>query len=170
MKPLLRALDRALTLAWQWTIALLVGGLLVVVVSQVIDRHFIDLWRDSPEEYVKIGLIWLTFVGFALAMRQGTEIRVDLADHFLPARARAVLYGSFDVLLLVLIAIVIWKSWQVLVVSRDQVILGTDFSVAVPVYGMFFGLILMFFAVVVRLIRRFLREPSTDTPDPTKIY
>jgi len=57
-----------------------------------------------------------------------------------------------------------------LVVSRDQVILGTDFSVAVPVYGMFFGLILMFFAVVVRLIRRFLREPSTDTPDPTKIY
>jgi hypothetical protein len=42
--------------------------------------------------------------------------------------------------------------------------------VAVPVYGMFFGLILMFFAVVVRLIRRFLREASADVPDPTKIY
>ena len=170
MKSLLRALDRALTVAWQWTIALLVGGLLIVVVSQVIDRHFIDLWRDSPEEYVKIGLIWLTFVGFALAMRQGTEIRVDLADHFLSAKARAVLYGSFDVLLLVLIGIVIWKSWQVLVVSRDQVILGTDYSVAVPVYGMLFGLILMFFAVVVRLVRRFLRESSVDVHDPTKIY
>jgi len=170
MKSLLRALDRALTLAWQWTIALLVGGLLLVVVSQVIDRHFIDLWRDSPEEYVKIGLIWLTFIGFALAMRQGTEIRVELGDPFLSAKARAVLYGNFDVLLLVLIGIVIWKSWQVLVVSRDQVILGTDYSVAVPVYGMFFGLILMFFAVVVRLVRRFWRESSVDVHDPTKIY
>ena len=170
MKSLALLLDRTLTLLWQWTVALLVGGLLVVVVSQVIDRHFIDLWRDSPEEYVKIGLIWLTFVGFALAMRQGTEIRVDLADHFLPAKARAILYGSFDVLLLVLIAIVIWKSWQVLVVSRDQVILGTDYSVALPVYGMFFGLILMFFAVAVRLIRRFLRDSAADVPDATRIY
>ena len=170
MKSLWRALDRALTLAWQWTIALLVGGLLIVVVSQVIDRHFIDLWRDSPEEYVKIGLIWLTFVGFALAMRQGAEIRVDLADHFLSVKARAVLYGAFDVLLLILLGIVIWKSWQVLVVSRDQVILGTDYSVAVPVYGMFAGLILMFFAVVVRLIRRFLRDASVPAPDSTRSY
>jgi TRAP-type C4-dicarboxylate transport system permease small subunit len=85
MKSLLRALDRALTLAWQWTIALLVGGLLLVVVSQVIDRHFIDLWRDSPEEYVKIGMVWITVIGFELDMLQGSEIRVYLADHFLSA-------------------------------------------------------------------------------------
>ena len=89
------------------------AALLVVVVSQVMDRHFIDLWSDSPEEYVKIGMIWLTFIGFALAMKEGTEIRVDLADHVLPVKARAVLYGVFDIVLLVLIGIVIWKSYLV---------------------------------------------------------
>jgi TRAP-type C4-dicarboxylate transport system permease small subunit len=170
MKHLIQALTRAIGMAWTWAVALIVGGLLVVVASQVIDRHFIDLWRDSPEEYVKIGLIWLTFIGFALAMKSGTEIRVDLIDHFVPAKVRAVLYGAFDLVLLALIGIVIWKSWQVLVVSRDQVILGTDFSVAWPVAGMLGGLVLMFIVVVVRLVRRFMQPSSVDVRDPTKIY
>lgn len=163
-------LIRAIDLVWGWVVALIVGGLLVVVASQVIDRHFLDLWSDSPEEYVKIGLIWLTFVGFALAMRFGTEIRVDLADHFLPRKVRAVLYGAFDAVLLALVGIVIWKSWMLLVISRDQVILGTDFSVAWPVAGMFAGLILMFVVVVIRLVRRFMRDPGVDSHDASQLY
>lgn len=166
MKILIHAIDTV----WRWTLALIVAALLVVVVSQVLDRRFIDMWSDSPEEYVKIGLIWLTFIGFALAMREGTEIRVDLADHFLPRKARAILYGMFDAVLLVLIGIVVWKSYVVWKVSLDQVILGTDFSVATPVAGMLIGLSLMFVAVLARLIRRFLPQPEVDEHRPVQNY
>jgi hypothetical protein len=48
MKHLIQALTRHRHGVDQ-AVALIVGGLLVVVASQVIDRHFIDLWRDSPE-------------------------------------------------------------------------------------------------------------------------
>jgi hypothetical protein len=85
-----------------------------------------------------------------------------------PAKVRAVLYGAFDLVLLFLIGIVIWKSWLVLVVSMDQVILGTAFSVAWPVAGMLGGLVLMFIVVVVRLVRRFMQQSSVDVRDPTK--
>jgi TRAP-type C4-dicarboxylate transport system permease small subunit len=164
MKSLARALDRAITIVWEWSLAAIVAGLLVVVVSQVIDRRFLDLWTGSPEEYVKIGLIWLTFIGFALAMRQGTEIRVDLADHFLPAKARALIYGAFDLLLLVLIAIVCWKSYLVWKVSLDQVILGTAFSVAVPTGGMLVGMAAMFVVVLFRMARRFRQALGHEVP------
>src|SRR5512138_1453307 len=146
----MRALMKLIDTVWDWAIALIVGGLLLVVTSQIVDRHFLDLWSDSPEEYVKIGLVWLTFIGFALAMRHGTEIRVDLADHFLPLRVRHWIYGIFDVLLLAVIGVVAWKAWQSIGIGQMQVILGTDFSVAVPTWGMFAGIALMLVVVAGR--------------------
>jgi TRAP-type C4-dicarboxylate transport system permease small subunit len=155
---------------WDWAIALIVAGLLVVVASQIVDRHFVDLWTASPEEYVKIGLVWLTFLGFALAMRQGTEIRVDLVDHFLPLSVRHWIYGLFDVVLLMVIGVVVWKSWQSIGVAESQVILGTDFSVAVPTWGMFVGVLLMWIVVAVRLVRRLAHRRGVDEHDAAKLY
>ena len=86
--------------AWEGVIAVVVFALLVLVASQTLDR-FVSLWTDSPEEYVKIGLCWLCFLGFALALKDGTEIRVDLADRILSVTARRWIYGLFDVALLV---------------------------------------------------------------------
>jgi TRAP-type C4-dicarboxylate transport system permease small subunit len=166
VRDLLKLVDTV----WGWVLALIVGGLLVVVASQIVDRHLVDLRTDSPEEYVKIGLIWLTFIGFALAMREGTEIRVDLADHYLPLKVRHWIYGSFDVLLLVVIGLVVWKSWQSIGIGQMQVILGTSFSVAVPTWGMFIGVALMFVVVAVRLIRRVTNRPGVDEHDAAKLY
>ncbi len=106
MLKLLRIAERI----WELSIAAMVAGLLVVVASQVVDRYVIDLWTDSPEEWIKIGLVWLTFIGFALAMRHGTDIRVDLVDHFLPRKLLLVVNTVFDSLLLVLIGILCFKT------------------------------------------------------------
>ncbi len=170
MSGFLRTAERVIDRLWEWSIALMVGILLVVVVLQIVDRHFVDLWKDSPEEYVKIVLIWLTFIGFALAMKNGTEIRVDLADHYLPKGVRRLLYGLFDVLLLWVIGIVVWKSWASVVVGESQVILGTDFSVAVPTWGMLIGVALMFLAVLARLVKRLRRSEDVDAHDAAKLY
>jgi TRAP-type C4-dicarboxylate transport system permease small subunit len=58
-----------------------------------------------------------TFIGFALAMRHGTDIRVDLADHFLPRKLLLVVNTVFDSLLLVLIGILCFKTAQLWDVS-----------------------------------------------------
>jgi TRAP-type C4-dicarboxylate transport system permease small subunit len=165
-----RAIVRLIDTLWDWAIALIVFALLVVVASQIVDRHIVDLWTDSPEEYVKIGLVWLTFLGFALAMRHGTEIRVDLADHFLPLAVRHWIYGTFDVLLLVVVGVATWKAWQSIAIGESQVILGTSFSVAVPTWGMFVGLALMFIVVAVRLVRRIAHRAGVDEHDASKVY
>lgn len=153
---------RLLVSAWGSVVALVVLGLLLLVASQTLDRY-ITVWHDSPEEYVKIGLTWLCFLGFALALRDGTEIRVDLADRFLPANARRWIYGVFDVALLVLIGVVIVKSWTVFLISGDQLITGTDLTAAWPASAMFVAFVLMFFVIAWRLVRRVRGEEVTGS-------
>jgi TRAP-type transport system small permease protein len=155
---------------WELSIAVMVAGLLVVVASQVVDRYVIDLWTDSPEEWIKIGLVWLTFIGFALAMRHGTDIRVDLADHFLPRKLLLVVNTIFDSLLLVLIGILCFKTAQLWDVSRDQAIIGTSVSVALPTAGLLIGLVLMWAVVAVRLVLRVMRRGNVDIHDPTQQF
>lgn len=155
---------------WELSIAVLVAALLIVVSSQVVDRYVIDLWTDSPEEWIKIGLVWLTFVGFALAMRHGTDIRVDLVEHFLPRKLVMTVNTVFDALLLVLIGILCFKTWQLWDVSRDQAIVGASVSVAVPTAGLLVGLVLMFIVVAVRLVLRLTRGGNVDAIDPTKQF
>lgn len=150
-------MKRVLTTAWAGIVAVVVFALLLLVASQTLDR-FVSVWSDSPEEYVKIGLCWLCFLGFALALKDGTEIRVDLADRILPAAARLWIYGIFDVALLVLIAVVISKSWTVFLISQDQLITGTDLTAAWPAGAMLVAFVLMFFVIAWRLIRRLRGE------------
>jgi TRAP-type C4-dicarboxylate transport system permease small subunit len=152
--------NRLFNTAWVGVVAAVVFALLVVVASQTVDR-FVSVWSDSPEEYVKIGLCWLCFLGFALALKDGTEIRVDLADRILPAEVRRWIYGAFDIALLMLIAVVVTRSWTVFLISQDQVITGTDLSVAWPAGAMLVGFILMFFVIAWRLLRRVRGEVIT---------
>lgn len=153
---------RLLAAVWGSVVALVVLGLLVIVASQTLDRY-ITIWHDSPEEYVKIGLTWLCFLGFALALKDGTEIRVDLADRFLPATARRWIYGVFDVALLALIGVVVVKSWTVFLISGDQLITGTDLTAAWPAGAMLIAFVLMFFVIAWRLVRRIRGEEVTGS-------
>ena len=150
-------MNRLLNSVWGGVIALVVFGLLFVVASQTADRY-VPLWSDSPEEYVKIGLCWLCFLGFALALKDGTEIRVDLADRILPEAVRRWIYGLFDAALLVLIGVVVVKSWTVFLVSGDQLITGTDLTAAWPAGAMLVAFALMFVVIAWRLVRRLRGE------------
>ncbi len=156
------SLMRLLFAVWGGVVALVVLALLLLVSSQTLDRY-ITVWHDSPEEYVKIGLTWLCFLGFALALKDGTEIRVDLADRFLPATARRWIYGVFDVALLALIGVVVVKSWTVFLISGDQLITGTDLTAAWPAGAMFIAFVLMFFVIAWRLVRRIRGEEVTGS-------
>lgn len=147
---------------WSGIVALVVLALLLLVASQTLDR-FVSIWTDSPEEYVKIGLAWLCFIGFALALKDGTEIRVDLADRILPATARRWIYGLFDVALLVLIAVVVVKAWTLHKASSDQLVTGTDLTAAWLSGPMLVAFVLMFIVIGWRLVRRLRGEEIKGT-------
>ena len=137
-------------------IALTVFALFAIVASQVIDRNVLPIWRHSPEEYVKVGLVWLCFVGFARVYAAGETIRIEFLHNALSARARRMLDTAFDLLAIVVLTVIVMKGVIFLRIANMQMILGTDMTLAVPGLGLLLGTILMLAAALVRIVRRFV--------------
>ena len=150
-------LDQALRLverALEWLIAALVAALLVIVASTFIDRHFVTLPMAAPDAYARVILVWLTFIGFALAVKGGLNIRVDLIDSRLPAKARRILDYVFDLVMLGLTVILGVNGWRLVVIGQDQERLGTMMSEAWPSGALFVSCILLVLFLVLRIALR----------------
>ncbi len=147
----LRGVERVL----EWLIAVLVMALVVIVASQFIDRHLVSLPMAAPDAYARVILVWLTFIGFALAVKSGLNIRVDLIDSHLPPRVRRLLEYLFDVLLLLLTLVIGFHGWRLIVIGRDQERLGTLLSEAWPSAALFVSCILLVLFLTLRIALRF---------------
>lgn len=147
----LRGVERVL----EWLIAVLVMALVVIVASQFVDRHFVSLPMAAPDAYARVILVWLTFIGFALAVKGGLNIRVDLIDSHLPARVRRLLEYLFDVLMLLLTLVIGFHGWRLIVIGRDQERLGTLLSEAWPSAALFASCILLVLFLALRIALRF---------------
>jgi len=151
-------LDRALGLverALEWLIAVLVAALLVIVASTFVDRHFVTLPMAAPDAYARVILVWLTFIGFALAVKGGLNIRVDLIDARLPAKMRRLLEYVFDLIMLGLTVMLGVNGWRLVVIGQDQERLGTGMSEAWPSAALFVSCILLVLFLVLRIALRF---------------
>lgn len=163
MRRTLQWLDRALA----WFVASLVVGLVAIVTSQLVDRHFIDVPIHAPDQYARIGLVWLTFLGFALAIRGNVAVRVDIIDHWLPPAVRRWVGIASDLMLLLMLCVISLKGWAVVEVGAGQILLGTPFTAALPAAALVIGAVLMIFYVAVRVVGRWRgHEPvALEQPD-----
>jgi TRAP-type C4-dicarboxylate transport system permease small subunit len=161
-------LDKALRLVervLEWLVAALVAALLLIVSSTFIDRHFVTLPMAAPDAYARVMLVWLTFIGFALAVKNGINIRVDLIDARLPEKVRRILEYVFDVVMLGLTVMLGVNGWRLVVIGLDQERLGTGMSEAWPSAALFVSCILLMLFLVLRLALRFSgRELPRHTP------
>jgi TRAP-type C4-dicarboxylate transport system permease small subunit len=141
----------------EWVVVALMVTLVVIVTLQFVDRHFIDTGMAAPDQYARVALVWLTFIGFAIAVRSMLNIRVDLIDSRLPPRARVSLEVLFDALMVLLLAVMVPGCWRLIEIGKDQELLGTMFTAAIPAAGVLIALVLMLFYVGLRLVARLLR-------------
>lgn len=156
MIDILNRVLRVLDLLLEWVVVVLMVSLVAIVALQFVDRHFIDTGIAAPDQYARVALVWLTFIGFAVAVRAAVNIRVDLIDAHLPAKVRFVLEMAFDALLVVLLVVLVPGSWRLIVIGKDQELLGTIFSAAVPAAGVLISFVLMLLFVGTRLIVRLM--------------
>jgi TRAP-type C4-dicarboxylate transport system permease small subunit len=144
----------------EWLIAALVAMLVVIVASQLVDRHLVTLPMAAPDAYARVILVWLTFVGFSLAVKNGLNIRVDLIDARLPPGARRLLDYAFDLAMLGLAVLIGFHGWRLVVIGRDQERLGTMLSEAWPSAALFGSCVLLVLFLLLRLaVRLSGREP-----------
>lgn len=147
---------RVLEILLEWMVALLVLLLLLIVFGQFVDRHFVSLNIAAPDQYARVALVWLTFIGFAIAVRNGLNIRVDLIDARLPAKVRAALEIVFDVIMLLLFVVLMVNGWRVVEVGQGQVLLGTVLTAAQQSASLVVACAMMILFVGLRVVARLL--------------
>jgi TRAP-type C4-dicarboxylate transport system permease small subunit len=139
---------------FEWFIAALMVFLLGIVAAMLVDRHFFTIHIAAPDQYARIALVWICFIGFALAIRAGVTIRVDMIDSRLPEIWRLRLALLFDVILFVLVVVLGVKSWPVVEIGLDQLLLGTEIPAAATSASLLVGCALMTIFLAARIAQR----------------
>jgi len=152
-----RVVERLLGLV----IGVLVVILLAIVLLQLVDRHFFDVGIQAPDQLVRIGVVWLCFLGFAAALQAGANIRIEFVEHWLGKRARRAVAIVFDVAMLALCVLLVVKGALLVEVGAGQQLLGTPFTAALPNTGFVIGVGLTGLFVLARLTRQLFDRAAT---------
>jgi TRAP-type C4-dicarboxylate transport system permease small subunit len=90
----LAAVERWLVSANQWLIVGLMATTAVLVFTNVISRYAFGKSFIWVEELTQYGMIWVTYLGAGLALREGRHVAVDTLQDLLPARLRHLLRSA----------------------------------------------------------------------------
>ena len=119
MLRLAGVIDRALAAILRPVVALGMAALIAVITLQIVSRVFFTAvgWT---EEVARFLLIWLTFLGAALAWQQGRHIAVTVVVDLMPGGARRGLQiGALAVVCAFAVALA-WLGWTYMEVSSFQ--------------------------------------------------
>jgi tripartite ATP-independent transporter DctM subunit len=108
----------------------LLAGESALVLAGVFFRYVLGAPLYWAEEAARLGLIWLSFVGAALAFQRGQHIRMDIVTRRLPAGARARLEAAVTVLGLGFCLVVVWQTVAIMASrwTRVSPVMGAPYA------------------------------------------
>ncbi|MFJ3045650.1 TRAP transporter small permease [Herbaspirillum chlorophenolicum] len=137
--------------------AALVAALAVVLaftVGQVVDRYLLKSSFDTYDQFARIGLVWLTFLGIAAGIRDRANVRIELLNHFAPQRLRGVVNVVLDLCTLAVSVLLVVVGVRLMEVGSFQTIMGTAFSYDVMYLALLVGIGTLIAYLLLRLANR----------------
>jgi TRAP-type C4-dicarboxylate transport system permease small subunit len=101
---------------------LLAGAIVIVVAAGVFWRYVLSDALSWSEEVGKYCMVWLTFTGAPIALAQGGHVAIELLPRSLPPRLRHLLLAIVLTLVVVLLAVFVWRGWTFAWNGRTQVV------------------------------------------------
>lgn len=152
MGEVVRTFERVFVEANKWALILLLAGMSVVVFANVSLRYLTNFSIIWAEEVARYAMIWMTFLGAGLALRQGAHVAITNLHDMLGARAQRVLRGLVCLLLLAFCAVMMWIGYDYMLRMRFQMTPATriPFSFIYASMPLGFLLLIVHLALVVR--------------------
>lgn len=129
-------------------VAMLVGAILVSVTGQVVSRIVGVAFLVWLDEVIRISVLWVTFLGSAVAIRRKSHFVIDLVVELLPSLGRRIAWFVIQGAVLIGVVLLIWTGWQL-----SEIALGRMYPIthirqtwgfaAVPVGGVLMLLFLV---------------------------
>jgi TRAP-type transport system small permease protein len=122
-------------------IALCLAAMVVLVFSNVVLRYVFNSGIATSEELSRWLLVWLTFLGAIVALRQHAHLGVDTLVRALPPRARFICFIVSYALMLYADWLLTLGSWKQAVLTYGDTAPASGISVGLFFYssGLVFG-------------------------------
>lgn len=108
----LQAFNRKLARLLDWAIGLIMGMVVAILFAGVIMRYIFNAPLFWSEEVAVMGLIWMTFLGGAILVRQDKNVCITLFTDICPAPVGRFMGILSGVLVILMLGIMIYQSWQ----------------------------------------------------------
>ena len=136
-------------------------------VGQVADRYLLGTSFSAYDQISRLGLVWLTFIGFAVGVWERVNIRVELLDRFLPPRMHKAVAAVLDVMMIAVAVVVLVEGWRLLDVGAYQAIMGTPLTYEVVYAGLLVGVAVLLVFLAARLFETLTGarlDPEAERP------
>lgn len=129
-----------------WSIVVIMG---IQVIMRYVFRSSL-VWSEEVSRYL---FIWMVFIGISYGIKNGSHMRIDMLEHFIP-KFRKGLEFLADLCFFVFAAYMIRPGISVIssLITTGQ----TSPAGEIPMYIVYFGLLVGFFLVLFRIIQKYI--------------
>jgi TRAP-type C4-dicarboxylate transport system permease small subunit len=116
---LLRSVDRGLVRAEGWLLVLFLGAMVVLSFAQVVLRNVFGtgfLWADPLVRHM---VLWVGFLGAAIATHEERHISIDALTRFLSPRWKAAAAVAGQLFLAAVCVVLVDASWTFLIEEKE---------------------------------------------------
>ena len=159
---MLERFDRQYVRANRVLVGALMVAMFVLVFTNVVTRYGFGFSLAWGEEVARFLMIWVTFLGAGLALREGRHVAIEILQDRLPAPARRWLRLALAVLILAFLAFLAVLGAQFVAFGWDKIMMATQMSRGIPYLAIPLGAA-MFALHLVLIFRRFLERDWEDT-------
>ena len=146
------------------------GMVLVFTVGQVADRYFLKSSFDAHDQFARIGLVWLTFLGIAVGIRNRINVRIELLGHLASLATRRRVAVVLDLVMLVVSVFLVIVGARLMEIGAFQAIMGTPLNYDTMYAALLTGMTLLAIFMVLRFAdilsgRRLKIDPPIEDDD-----
>jgi TRAP-type transport system small permease protein len=145
----------------QALIGLMMAVMFVLVFTNVVTRYGLGFSIAWAEEVASFLMIWVTFLGAGLALREGRHVAIDVLQDRLAERARRGLRLVLALVILAFLALLTWLGVQFVVFGWRSVTFVTQLPRGIPYLAVPIGCA-MFALHLLLILRRFVARDWDD--------
>ena len=129
---MIKCFDKLLLAFNRMLIAVMMGGMFVLVATNVVGRYFFDHSLAWAEEVSSFLMIWVTFLGAGLALREGRHVAIDFLQEAFSVQNRKIFRFVLGVLILSFLVALIYFGIEFVIFGWNKETSVTEIPRGIP--------------------------------------